>query len=289
MIIDQLPTVSLPVQNTDELPIERGTQTYKVSVGDSFVKKSGDVMSGRLAVANNQPYVVIKNTEADTARATDTENREGNLYFYDQNDKLMGFVQTIFTTAGQQRLYLAARRQVNGVNAQNLMNLAVNADGSQQVTVSSPQAWRSALGLGSSGAFPLTVAQGGTGAITAAAALTNLGAASYSEGTWTPKLYDNNTFKQDLASQVYYKIGKFYVMFIYLAAFPNTTFSTMIQIRNCPCSQVIGGSVYCAAASGVGQGGSWTIQGGSGTVFLRPNYTGTLSGGMFQMVIFGHD
>lgn len=34
MIIDQLPLLSLPVQDTDEIPIERGQLTFKVLVSD---------------------------------------------------------------------------------------------------------------------------------------------------------------------------------------------------------------------------------------------------------------
>lgn len=107
------------------------------------------------------------------------------------------------------------------------------------------------------------------------------------KGIWTPTLYDYNTYKRDMPSQVYFKIGKLYVLFLYESPFQETTFSTMIQFRNAPCQNVCGGTVYVANIGG--QGGTWTVQGSGPSIYLRPNYKGTISGGIFQGVFFGFD
>lgn len=135
----------------------------------------------------------------------------------------------------------------------------------------------------------VAVANGGTGATTAAAALTNLGALpanTITSGTWTPKIYDYETYRRDMAPQVYIKIGRLYVLFLYENPFQSTTFNTMIQIRNSPCPHISGGTVYVASASGAG--GTWTVQGSNTNIYLRPNYQGTLNGGLFQGVFFGY-
>ena len=55
------------------------------------------------------------------------------------------------------------------------MSFRVAADGTRSVVVSDAEPWLSALGLGTSGALPITIGQGGTGATTAADAIQNLG------------------------------------------------------------------------------------------------------------------
>lgn len=45
MIIDQLPNISTPLQNTDEMAIERGTNTYKINynaLATATIEKLGD-------------------------------------------------------------------------------------------------------------------------------------------------------------------------------------------------------------------------------------------------------
>lgn len=43
MIIDQLPSITLPVEDTDEMPIERGQYTYKINLADLLNSASADI------------------------------------------------------------------------------------------------------------------------------------------------------------------------------------------------------------------------------------------------------
>lgn len=104
-------------------------------------------------------------------------------------------------------------------------------------------------------------------------------------GTWTPKLYDYETYKRDMPPQTYIKIGRLYVLFLLESPFQSTAFNTMIQIRNSPCPHIFSGTVYVSTVAGAG--GTWAVQGDGSNIYLRPNYQGTISGGVFQGVFFG--
>lgn len=79
MIIDQLPSIGT-VQSTDEIPIERGTTTYKTTVdGLEKVSRAGDTMTGTLTstatgdavlavhgVSGQQAYFTAHRTDTDT-------------------------------------------------------------------------------------------------------------------------------------------------------------------------------------------------------------------------------
>ena len=106
------------------------------------------------------------------------------------------------------------------------------------------------------------------------------GMAVQSFGTWTPKLFDNNTeLDVSLPSQNYIRLGDVYICYMRLTLAVDVTFETMLQIRNLPCT-VIGGTVYFSRSVS-GLGGTSTIQASSqaGRVFIRPNITGTITSG----------
>ena len=104
-------------------------------------------------------------------------------------------------------------------------------------------------------------------------------------GTWDADIYDYQTKKLTLKNNTYYKIGPLYVMIIYVSWPSPTTFSQMFQIRNLPCSWCLGGTVYAASVNG--QLGDRTIQSSDVGVYVRPNFTGTISSGVFSAVLFG--
>lgn len=108
----------------------------------------------------------------------------------------------------------------------------------------------------------------------------------FEQGSWTAHIYDFETKKFEVANQAYWKIGNIYICRLDIASFPTTTFSTMFQIRNLPCNQVLGGTVY--AASVTGQFGDKTIQStNAGRVYIRPNFTGTINNGIFTGMFIG--
>ena len=121
-------------------------------------------MTGTLT-AQNADYA-IKRTNVDTASDTTDATKYWSIYHYDKNNKLAAYWQTSFNADGRSLTSLGARRIVNGTNYSNTLNMSVNKDGTYGVSFGGAGAagWRKALGLGSStGALPLTIAQGGTG------------------------------------------------------------------------------------------------------------------------------
>lgn len=105
-------------------------------------------------------------------------------------------------------------------------------------------------------------------------------------GTWTPHIYDLNTYKTTLSAQTYYKIGKLVIMPIYQGTMPAVTIGTMLQIRNFPFSMwLYGGSAYMANVSE--NFGNRTIQASEVALYFRPNVTGSISGGVFSVLVIG--
>ena len=100
--------------------------------------------------------------------------------------------------------------------------------------------------------------------------------ATYESGSWTPKLYDYETYKRDLASGTYIRIGGGLTFAFFANQNPDLSgISTMLQIRNLPMSSVLGGGIYIAAMTG--SGGTETVQATfSSTVYFRPNITSSM-------------
>ena len=125
------------------------------------VAKSGDTMTGDLK---------MKGAYQDTVAPT-SETSVPRLRFIDKNETVVGSVSMHFTTGGAQRLLFNAFRNA----VQHWFTVGYNTNGDPSVASNHPEAWRKMLGIGDSdGALPLTLAQGGTGGTTAAAARANL-------------------------------------------------------------------------------------------------------------------
>jgi hypothetical protein len=92
--------------------------------------------------------------------------------------------------------------------------------------------------------------------------------ASFEVKTWTPKIYDYLTYKRDAPAQKYVKIGGLYVMFME-GTFDFSDISTMIQIRNLPCTTCVGGTIYMAGLVDNTKGNR--IQGDGNIAYPRPN------------------
>ena len=91
-------------------------------------------------------------------------------------------------------------------------------------------------------------------------------------GKWTPKLYDYNTYKKDFPQQDYFYLNGLYIIMINLFGYDNYSYgndiSTMIQIRNAPCSSVVSGIIY---TNDFNNSEPLQIQGSSNWIYIRPN------------------
>lgn len=111
-----------------------------------------------------------------------------------------------------------------------------------------------------------------------------------SSGTWIPKIYDLNDYKYDLPSQKYWKVGLFYILSIDIVnetGIDLSDISTMLQIRNFPCTKILGGSVYFGTMSSrVIQ-----IQASNIGIYFRPNITkaDNTKTGILSLLAFGVD
>ena len=101
----------------------------------------------------------------------------------------------------------------------------------------------------------------------------------YEHGSWTPHIYDNQTFVRNAPSLDYYKIGRLVIAYGTSDSWDLSGISTMFIIKNLPAGMhyVMGGSLYIAAAQN--SGANIAIQGTAQSVYFRPNQTSTTLGG----------
>lgn len=125
------------------------------------LNKSGDTMTGALTM--NGGDINLRSTENTIGTVPATSTSDKRVYFRDKLNAIFGKLQSIFLNDGRIGMQLGAQRSVNGSTVENNLSMYIDASGNRTVTFTSPQVWRSALGIGSRGAFPITVAQGGTG------------------------------------------------------------------------------------------------------------------------------
>ena len=100
------------------------------------------------------------------------------------------------------------------------------------------------------------------------------------EGAWSPQIYDYNTLIKTLTNVgSYVRIGHMVFMWFNVRIDDTLTIGTMLQIRGFPFSniRILGGNVYIASIAN--QGGDRTIQFTTDSLYIRPNITGTISGG----------
>ena len=129
------------------------------------LSKSGDTMTGELYLKQGVTDGTVPSEEIFGRR----------IRFRDSNNADIGHLHIAFETNGQQGISLRASRKIGTTNYYNALTLYTDASGNRSVFMSEAAPWRKALGLGSStGALPITVAQGGTGGTTAAEARVGL-------------------------------------------------------------------------------------------------------------------
>lgn len=125
------------------------------------VSKAGDTMTGDLILQDGSCITQDTRITSGTAPSSDIYGK--SVYLNDSARFNVGTWQIMSLVNGREGFQLVAGKKVNDVNKFNYIRMLVDANGNPVVEMNGSAAWRSALGLGTSGALPITVAQGGTG------------------------------------------------------------------------------------------------------------------------------
>lgn len=132
------------------------------------VSRSGDTMTGPLILQGS--LHCMDSPDITLGSRPDANKWSKAIAFRDSVQKSIARLQAFHGSNGWAGLQIYGDQQVNGEAKSNYLGLYMTDDGTPYVSINYPAAWRRALGLGSAtGALPLTAAQGGTGAATAAA------------------------------------------------------------------------------------------------------------------------
>lgn len=79
MIIDQLPAITTPVQNGDEMPIERGTSTYKIDYNSLATAILNRIDAGSLSGSPSMLVSLASTTVASVMQASPRPGVTGTL------------------------------------------------------------------------------------------------------------------------------------------------------------------------------------------------------------------
>lgn len=124
------------------------------------VSKSGDTMTGLLTQASSASTGIYLKNNAMERGVTPASALYKYITFKDKNDADLAVIYSRINTSGN----IALRVGAHVGDTYNTVSFTVNPSTSaRSIAVDDADAWRSALGLGTSGALPITVAQGGSG------------------------------------------------------------------------------------------------------------------------------
>lgn len=122
-------------------------------------------------------------------------------------------------------------------------------------------------------------------------------AAMKATNTWTPKLYDFDTYKRDLPGYAFWTdLGRIKIAYYFNGAstpLDLSGVSTMMQIRGVPFNDVLNGIIYFSDFDIKGSKPPHVIQQTSnGAVHIRPNVTASMfptpsNAGYINVIIFG--
>lgn len=127
---------------------------------DGKVSRSGDTMTGDLRLRNKSLVSVVQ-TISLSQRPSSLVSQIAHD-FRDLSSRYFGRIMALQRSDGRAGIDIGAVRSVNGTQVLNTVEMTVDDAGAKNVVVDSV-AWLKALGLGTSGALPITIAQGGTG------------------------------------------------------------------------------------------------------------------------------
>lgn len=130
------------------------------SQADGKVSRSGDRMTGDLRIINKSVEHTIQSISLSQHPASLVT--QITTIFRDVAAKYFGRIMALQRSDGRAGVDIGAARSINGSTVYNTVEMTIDDTGAKNVIVDSPS-WRKALGLGTSGAFPITIAQGGTG------------------------------------------------------------------------------------------------------------------------------
>lgn len=125
------------------------------------VNKAGDTMTGNLTLMDAHIHMDDPNFTVGTRPSTNQWSKP--LRIRDSAEKTLGRIQGFYGTDGTCGLQLYADQLVNGEGKYNFLSLNIGETGVASINMNHPEAWRQALGLGTNGSLPLTIAQGGSG------------------------------------------------------------------------------------------------------------------------------
>lgn len=162
----------------DRVVVMRLSGTYVVlgrigastPAADQYVRRSGDTMTGLLNINRTSPAVIGKVTNRASEDPVEANANSYGFRIVDKNGNPVAIFTDRYETSDETGAFIGGYKMVDGTLKGNILRILTTPAGGQAVYVTSPAAWRKALQIGNStGAFPFTVAQGGTGAATAAA------------------------------------------------------------------------------------------------------------------------
>lgn len=128
-------------------------------------------------------YLKSSTKDASSTSNPTSELAAPHIYFRDKNNYTEAWICQTHTTSSKYGLVMQTRRPFtsNGTTTETKHYLAmyINNEGGREVIVTESLPWRKAFGIGTNGAWPLTIAQGGTGqtGITATTTISNVAVA----------------------------------------------------------------------------------------------------------------
>lgn len=146
-----------------------GLNALKSNLNDK-VSKSGDTMSGNLTMDTGTRLRAKANFKSNGTYSTN--QYADQILLLDTEGNNIGYFRNMHYSGGNEALDIIQQRNVNGTNVFNSLQFAITPSGTKVITISDPAAWRAALELGSNGAFPIAITQGGTGSTAVASTAT---------------------------------------------------------------------------------------------------------------------
>ena len=147
--------------NDETLDIAYGTKANITSQTNTvthirFTESGGANFPGDLTVANTNPHITLKDTDAQSNVTTSGEFDW--LLFQDKNGVTMGRINKWISSGVQYMRYVTSRK-ISGEDKWNILNLGIDASGNAVVSIAGTNAaaaWRGAIGALSTGGGTVT-------------------------------------------------------------------------------------------------------------------------------------